>query len=318
MAFDSAEDNVKRGGVAVNDQLKKARQRGERDKAGNHAGAVDGKAFEPLPEIVALRAEDEELVGKVGDGDGQRQGQYGRQHNREVQEAGRQNSVEQRKNDGEAEVAKKGIEYPDTEVTGKLAAGEATDQAIEPLPGKEGVLWNRYNRWMLRVNLVAGRGRLLHVSASMAAAPDFDSHVRAKARRIDSRNGDGRDIWVQRPDGARLLTQPRQYVERLDPSRVFCNTFNFGIDNLESGALQEGGHGVGIEEIQVLMALYETGRRNMVQPYACRGGVEIHGDQSRRKMQQSIEVTAVKPAFSRKADPIALIGNGDAKERSGV
>src|ERR1700730_392918 len=148
MTFHCAEDNVKRGCVVVNHQLKEARQRGERDKAGNHAGAVDGEAFEALDEIVALRAEDEELVGKVGDGDGQRQRQYRRQHNREVQEAGRQNRVEQRKNDGEAKVAKNGVEYPDTEVTDKLAAGEAADEALEPLlPGKEGVLRNRYNRW---------------------------------------------------------------------------------------------------------------------------------------------------------------------------
>src|ERR1700677_280298 len=137
---------------------------------------------------------------------------------------------------------------------------------------------------MLWVNLLARRGRLFH----------------------------GGEIWFQKAKWACLLTQPRQYIERFDPSWVFRNTFNFGIYDLKSRSLQEGGHGGVIEKVQVLVALYETQGRNMVQAYASRGGVEVHGDQSHGKMQQSVEVTAVKPVFSRKADPVPLIGNTDA------
>ena len=62
----------------MNHQLKEAGERGESDEAWDHAGAVDSEAFEPLAEIIALRAKDEELVGEVGDGDGQWQGQHRR------------------------------------------------------------------------------------------------------------------------------------------------------------------------------------------------------------------------------------------------
>ena len=61
--------------------------------------------------------------------------------------------------------------------------------------------------------------------------------------------------WVSKAGWDYLLTQTRQYVERFDPSRVFCNTFDFGFDNLESSTLQQGGYGAGIEKVQVLMAL---------------------------------------------------------------
>jgi len=92
----------------------------------------------------------------AGNRDIQRHGQYRRQNYGEVQKADRQSHVEQRKNDSEVHVAKNGVEYTNTDVAGKLAAGEETDDALKPPPGNERVLRNRYNRRMLRVHSVAG------------------------------------------------------------------------------------------------------------------------------------------------------------------
>ena len=162
MTLHCIEKDVKRGCVVVNQRLKEARERGECDQTGDHAGAVDGEALEPLAEIVAFGAEDEELVSKVGDRNIQRHGQYRRQNYREVQKAKRQSGVEQGKDDGEIDVSKKGVEHPNTNIAGELPSGEATDEALEPSPRKEGVLRDGYDRRMLRANLVARRGRLFH------------------------------------------------------------------------------------------------------------------------------------------------------------
>ena len=83
----------------MNRRLQKTSQRGERDQAGEHAGAVNGEALEPLTEIVSFGPEDEEFVAKIGNGNIQG-GSEDRCHNhREIQPTGRQNRVEQRKNE---------------------------------------------------------------------------------------------------------------------------------------------------------------------------------------------------------------------------
>jgi hypothetical protein len=66
--------------------------------------------------------------------------------------------------------------------------------------------------------------------------------------------------------GGRNLAESGEHVERFDLGGVFCDTFDGGIDHFESGALEEGGHGFLVEEVQVLVALDEAEVWDVVQP----------------------------------------------------
>ena len=81
---------MQEGGVGMNEGLQQAGEGGEREQAGNHAGAVDGETLEPLAKVVAVGAEDEELVAEVGDRDVERRGDDGSEDDGEVEEALRQ------------------------------------------------------------------------------------------------------------------------------------------------------------------------------------------------------------------------------------
>ena len=133
VGFDGGQEDVERGGVVVEDGLQEAGEGGERDEAGDHAGAVDSEALEPLDEVVAVGAEDEELVTEVGDGDVDGSGEDGCSDDGEIDEALGEGTVKQREGDDEAGVAEDGIEDSNEKIANELAGRYVREQAREPV-----------------------------------------------------------------------------------------------------------------------------------------------------------------------------------------
>ena len=139
MPFDPVEAEVKPSGMAVNHRLEKAGKRRKRDQRWDHAAAVYGETLEPLAEIVALRAKDEELVTKISYGNIQRRGEDRCEHHGEVQPARRQHGVQQRQQGRESYVPEDSVPHADAEVADKLPGGKKIDKTLQP------PLWNEWS-----------------------------------------------------------------------------------------------------------------------------------------------------------------------------
>ena len=111
-------------------------QDGQSDQAGDHAGAVDGKAAEPFLQVVARGVKDEEFVAKerVGDADGGRKNAG--EVDRERQIPVRQDLAEKVNEKDIKAVPEDGVPHPDEEVAKELAGREkAADTADQAGPG---------------------------------------------------------------------------------------------------------------------------------------------------------------------------------------
>ena len=104
--------------------MQEAGEGGEDEQPWDHAGAVDGEALEPFLDVVALGAEDEELVAEIRDGNVERRRDDCRQRGSDIEKTRGDKGGEEREGGGVGKVAEGGVEDPDAEVAEELATGD--------------------------------------------------------------------------------------------------------------------------------------------------------------------------------------------------
>lgn len=108
---------------------------GQGDEVGDHGGAVDDEAAEPLAEVVAVGAEDEEFVTEVGHADANGSGADGGEIDCEREVVVRQEVAIESDEGGIGAVTEDGVPDADAEVAEELAGGKEMADLLEQRGG---------------------------------------------------------------------------------------------------------------------------------------------------------------------------------------